>query len=256
LKDFTDIRGDYAFFEEHSTEARANLLALVPQVAQVVAQSGHVRLMDFGCGSGRFTEMLLKELEVDSARLELTLVEPVVPYLASARAQLASFSSLPIRAASTVSALSSRQAQDAIVSNHVLYYVPSIDDAVASLLDRVAPDGRLLVTFGTDDNGLILGWEHCFEAHGQKVPYFKMGALKAALAKAGARFESIPIASMLSFDDSYENRMRIVRFMTGTHFAEMPKHDSMAAFFDSYSRSGRVDLPLHDELIVARRPSA
>jgi hypothetical protein len=54
-KDFGPIADDYAFFGRHATEAKEDALAHAKRLREVVPTDGMVRMLDFGCGSGKFT---------------------------------------------------------------------------------------------------------------------------------------------------------------------------------------------------------
>lgn len=49
------IHDDYAFFQEHSTEAEQDLRSHLAYLLPLVKSGKTVRLLDFGCGDGLFT---------------------------------------------------------------------------------------------------------------------------------------------------------------------------------------------------------
>src|SRR5581483_5230206 len=95
-KDFGPIADDYAFFQTHATEAEQDARAYVERLAGVVPVKGPIRLLDFGCGSGTFTEQFLRLAAWPPARLRLTLVEPVEAVRRQAVARLAAYTDHPV----------------------------------------------------------------------------------------------------------------------------------------------------------------
>jgi hypothetical protein len=80
-KDFGPIAADYAFFASQATEAEQDARAYVQQIGKFVPAKGMVRMLDFGCGSGTFTERLLKQIEVELRNLSHDLRPTVLDNL-------------------------------------------------------------------------------------------------------------------------------------------------------------------------------
>ena len=59
--DYGEVRGDFEYFLAHSTETAAQIAALRPHLERQAAGAGPIRMLDFGCGAGLFTEQLLRE---------------------------------------------------------------------------------------------------------------------------------------------------------------------------------------------------
>jgi SAM-dependent methyltransferase len=76
-KDFGPIADDYAFFENHATEAEQDARAYLDRLRDVVPSEGVLRMLDFGCGTGTFTAQFLQRAGWPPERLQLTLVDPV-----------------------------------------------------------------------------------------------------------------------------------------------------------------------------------
>ena len=97
-KSFADIREDYAFFETHATEAAADVRAYIPHLKPLLDGAGPLRLLDFGCGSGRFSSRLHSTLFFPPERLRLTLVEPDNGFRKKAVVSMMDFTAHPIMA--------------------------------------------------------------------------------------------------------------------------------------------------------------
>src|SRR5215813_5071187 len=97
-KNFGPIRDDYLFFEEHATEAAEDLHAYMLHVHALVTQSGPIRMLDFGSGSGRFAGQFLALARFPRERLWLSLVEPEEGYRRQALAHLQPFTAHPVQA--------------------------------------------------------------------------------------------------------------------------------------------------------------
>jgi hypothetical protein len=66
--DFSRVRADYAFFEEHSTEAEADLRAYEPHVQSISGLHQAVRILDYGCRDGRFSKYFLSAIILPADR--------------------------------------------------------------------------------------------------------------------------------------------------------------------------------------------
>jgi len=250
-KDFAPILSDYAFFETHATEAAHDAAAYAEQIAPFVAAGGPIRMLDFGCGTGSFTERLLRLLQIPPQRLELALVEPVSASHQQAAERLASFSRSTIKHASALEAIAKREF-DLIVSNHVLYYVPDLAGTLAALHERLAPEGRLLLAIAGNENPLIQFWRAGFAMLGEPVPYFVAEDVAATLAKLGIDHSQTAVPYELTCDDSEANRLTILRFLFAEHLVRMPRA-AMLALFDPLVRGGRIEIRTASQHFVCRQ---
>ena len=250
-KDFAPILGDYAFFETHATEAANDAAAYAGKIAPLVGAGRTIRLLDFGCGTGSFTERLLRLVGIPPARLRLALVEPVSASHAQAAERLAEFSNAAIEHVDTLGTIGQREF-DVIVSNHVLYYVPDLPVTLASLCERLATGGHLLMAIAGNVNPLIGFWRAGFAMLGERVPYHVADDVAAVLATLQIANLQAAVPYELVFADSEENRLAILRFLFAEHLQRMPRA-AMLALFDPYARGGRIEIRTASEHFVCRR---
>lgn len=248
-KDFGPIRDDYRFFEEHATEADEDIRAYAPLVRAQLAGDRPVRMLDYGCGGGRFSTRFLTMANLSPAQLRLSLVEPVEAYRAQAAAELQKFTTAPIAAWPAL--LREAEAFDLILANHVFYYVKQLDEQLAALVRALAPRGLFLASMAGQENTLIQFWNRSFALIGQPVPFHTAEDLQASLDAQGIPCRRQPVRYQLAFDDSAENRLRIMRFLLGEYFAQMPR-PALLALFDPYAAAGRVEMHVvHEQFMVA-----
>lgn len=237
-KDFGPIAADYAFFEEHSTEGGQDSRAYLAPLRQSAPAAGTIRMLDFGCGSGTFTERLLKQVSWPPERLELTLLEPVEAARRQAVSRLAGFTQRPVTELATLPVgLSERF--DFVIANHVFYYVADLKDQLKRLIDALTPTGLFLTAIAGRTNALIEFWTIGFGFLNRTVPYNTSEDVETALQQLGADYQKQSIAYELTFPDSEENRMRIVRFLLANHLAQMPLRP-LLDLFDKYRDANRI----------------
>lgn len=245
-KAFAAIRDDYAFFQQHGTEAQRDIEAYLPHLAVLRHRGRANRFLDFGCGDGWLTEQLLRAAELGPHELAISLVEPDDVYRAQAAVRLQPFSAMPIVTGPT---LIGGAPFDLALSNHVLYYVADLRATVDRLLGSLAAGGRLLATMAGPRNPLIQCWHYCFKLAGKEVPYYDASDLDAVLAERGRPLAKEDVVWELAFADSGENRQKVLRFLLGGHFHDLPL-DPMLRFFDAYAAGGRIRMRNLDELFV------
>lgn len=250
-KDFASLRDDYAFFESHATEAEADLRGYQSSFPAVRHRSGLVRMLDFGCGSGSFSQRLLEQLAIPPERLRLALVEPVAAYQQEALQRLASFTRQPVETwAELPSNLPSQF--DLILANHVFYYVPDLETVVPRLLDALAPSGLLLTAMAGQRNTLIQFWNRCFAMIGRPVPYHTAEDFEAVLSRNPRPFWKQDIHYVLSFSDTEAHRLKILRFLLGNYFNAGPRQ-AMLNLFEPFTRGGTIVIPIvHEQYVIGR----
>jgi trans-aconitate 2-methyltransferase len=239
-KDFGPIADDYAFFETHATETEQDARAYVERLAPLVPPEGTIRLLDFGCGSGTFTVRFLDQAGWPAARLLLTIVEPVEPARRQAAERLAGYTEQPVVDAAKLPARIAG-AFDIVLANHVLYYVPELHNQLAGLIDALSPSGVFVTAIAPRTNALIEFWIAGFRSLGREVPYNTSEDVEAALQGLRAAYRKQSVAYRLTFPDTEENRMRILRFLLAEHLAQMPQQP-LLDLFDQHACSGQIDI--------------
>jgi len=237
-KDFGPIAADYAFFEEHSTEGEQDSRAYVALLGHTVPSDGPIRMLDFGCGSGTFTSRLLKLVSWPPQRLELSLLEPVESQRRLAVSRVAGSTQHPVMELATLPA-GLREKFDVVIANHVFYYVDNLKDQLKLLIAALTPTGMFLTAIAGQANALIEFWALGFGLLNRDIPYNMSENVEQALKELGADYQKQPIPYELSFPDSDENRMKIIRFLLANHLAEMPQRP-LLDLFDKYREAGRI----------------
>ncbi|MFZ1175163.1 MAG: methyltransferase [Mycobacterium sp.] len=239
-KDFGEIASEYAFFEQHATQAQEDARAYQVHVATIKPADRIVNLLDFGCGSGTFTVRFLEHTGWPPERLRLTLVEPAESVRREAVARLARFTASPLVESSALPITLDRRF-DIVLANHVFYYVPDLQGTLSQLVAALAPTGVLLVAIAARTNVLVEFSIAGFESLGGEMPYHTSEDIEIALHALNANYEKHPVPYELSFPDSDENRMRIIRFLLADHLARMPQRP-LLEWFDQFSRAGRIEI--------------
>lgn len=239
-KDFTPIRDDYEFFAQHSSEADADLDAYAERLRSFAPPAGPIRMLDFGCGPGSFTARFLGRLGWSHDRLDLALVEPSAAYRQQAVERLGAMTGRPIRAWDAPAPASER-AFDLILSNHVLYYVPELPATLDRIVRALDSGGLFLTAVAGRDNALVDLWFRGFPLIGRPVPYHTAEDVEEALTGLGVAFEPRKVGYELSFPDTEQNRLKILRFLFGEHLADLPR-DDLLGFFGRYASAGRVEM--------------
>jgi SAM-dependent methyltransferase len=252
-KDFGAIADDYSFFERHATEAREDVRAYAEELRGLRPATGVVRMLDYGCGTGTFSARFLDELGWPPERVALTLVEPVDSVRKQAVERLASRSETLIAESATLTAACAGSF-DLILANHVLYYVPDLHGELAKLIGSLSNTGVLATAIAGRSNALIEFWIAAFRQLGREIPYNIAEDLEAALQEIGARYAKRPIAYEMAFDDTEENRLRILRFLLADYLPLLPR-EFLLGLFDRYSVSGRIEIrTVSEHFVVSQQP--
>lgn len=239
-KDFDSIADDYAFFEQHATEAQEDARAYLSEVAGLKPASGVTRMLDFGCGSGAFTMRFLELAGWPPERLRLTLVDPAVSVRRQAVARLTPYTAAPIVDSDELPA-GLGGGFEVVLSNHALYYVTDLQATLSRLIEALAPTGVLLAATAARTNALIEFWIAGFKLLGREVPYNTSEDVERVLQALGTEYRKHRVPYELTFRDTEENRMRIIRFLLADHLAEMPL-PPLLEMFDRYTRAGRIEI--------------
>ena len=188
--------------------------------------------------------------------MRLTLVEPVEVVRSQAVARLADFTESPIVDSATLPA-GMRGSFDFVLANHVLYYVPDLLGQLAMLIESLAPAGIFAVAIAGRTNALIEFWIVAFGLLGKEIPYHTSEDVEAALQELGARYQKQQVAYELTFRDTEENRLRIIRFLLAEHLADLP-HRPLLELFDRYTHAGQIHIQTGSDhfMIRAGRPDS
>jgi trans-aconitate 2-methyltransferase len=183
----------------------------------------------------------------------LTLVEPVESARRQAVARLADYSAFPV---ADSAALPDRFAEsfDLILANHVFYYVSDLQSQLRTLIDALSDSGVFVAAIASRTNMLIEIWITGFRLLGREIPYHTSEDVEAALRRLGVDYQKQQVAYELKFDDTVENRMRIIRFLLADHLAEMPQ-PPLLDLFDRHSHAGEIDLQTASDHYTIRRES-
>lgn len=250
-KDFGPVRADYAYFEDHATEAAEDARAYAPHVQSLASAKRSIRMLDFGCGEGKFTLRFLAAAGLPTSSWSIALVEPdgvnqerAVDRLQPTMAhRIEAWPALPADLDASF---------DVVLANHVFYYVSNLEGALAAIRRALAPGGLLLAAMAGQENLLIQFWNHCFGLIGKPVPYHTAEDLEAALARARWPFHKEEVRYQLNFPDAEENRLRICRFLLGSYLTDVPRR-AMLDFFNPYATDGSITAVItHRHFIIGR----
>jgi SAM-dependent methyltransferase len=250
-KHFGPIRADYAFFQQHSTEAEADVRAYMPHIHHLSIGDAPIRMLDFGCGDGGFTATFLARSRFPQERLWLSLVEPDATYRHQAVELLQAYTPHRVRAWPALPP-HLHACFELILVNHVLYYVPDLAGTLAVLLRALATPGLFLTAMGGLDNALAQFCLRCFEVIGKPFPFQTAADCEDALAHLGEAYWKEDVRYECVFPDTAENRLRMGRFLLGSDYHAVPRQMLLAGF-DPYAHAGQIAMqPVHQHFIVRR----
>jgi len=251
-KDFGAIESDYEFFVQHATEAENDVAAYCSALAGFAERRDGIRMLDFGCGTGEFTERFLAAVRWPPQRLELMLVEPVAHQRKRAGERLSRFCAGRVESSAELPT-ADEGGFDLILSNHALYYAESLDATLRQMVHLLGPRGVLQLAIAGWENSLIRFWIIGFESLGERIPYFVSEDVESLLRQERALFRKTKVAYRLRFPDSIENRRKILRFLFGEHFSRIDVR-SLLPVFDEYAGGGVIDIPTHSDHFELESP--
>lgn len=237
-KAFAAIRDDYAFFEDHATEAEQDVRAYLPHVHALTAGDGLIRMLEFGCGEGKFTSRFLAAAAFPRERLKLSLVEPDDVYRDRAVDRLAPFTAHAVSAWPTLPS-GLEGCFDLVLSNHVFYYVTNLDDTLAAIRRALELDGLFLAAMGGEENLLLQFLNQCFGMIDRTMPFNTAEDFQAALIRQRLAYATEHVNYDLIFPDTEENRLKILRFLLGSHFPAMPRR-AILDVFNPHADAGQI----------------
>jgi SAM-dependent methyltransferase len=250
-KRFGPIRDDYTFFQQHSTEAEADLCAYAPHLHDLSRGDSPIRMLDFGCGDGGFTAAFLGRFRFPQKRLWLSLVDPEASYLPQAVDRLQAFTLHPVRAWPALPA-HLHACFELILANHVLYYVPDLTDTLTALVRALATPGLFLTAMGGRANALYQYCLRCFNVLGKPFPFWISEDCEDVLARLGEAYDQADVHYELVFRDSEDHRVRLGRFLMGSEYHAVPRQVLLAGF-DPYSHAGQIVMPIVHQHFMVRR---
>lgn len=251
-KSFADIREDYQFFEAHTTEFDQDLHHYHQAILQFNIPEKPLKFLDFGCGTGVFTSRFLSLFNLTPQELEITLVEPDEVYRHNAVNILSGSSEFPIINYAYLPADITPEFH-VILSNHVLYYVPDLQQTLTQLLNTLHPQGMLLITMAGRENIISQFWQKCFAWLGQPIPYHLAEDLITILDKYYPHYQRVKVNCEICFPDTETNRWKLLRFMLGTHLERLPRSD-LLALFAPYVSQGQVQMATYHEQFILSSP--
>jgi SAM-dependent methyltransferase len=154
-------------------------------------------------------------------------------------------------AASAALAAGVKGSFDIILANHVFYYVPGLQDQLARLIFALSPAGVFVTAIAARTNPLIEFWIAAFRLLGREIPYNTSEDVAAALQELGADYQKQQVAFELTFPDTEENRMHIIRFLLADHLAQLPLR-LLLEWFDRHHHSGRIEIRMASEHFTIR----
>lgn len=253
--DFGPIRSDYAFFIAHTTETVAQAAHLVPQINWLFGRAAPQRFLDFGCGTGESTERLLRQSCYANPKkpdLTIYLIEPVKVQLAESVERLAPF-------ASKIEALDSHlnspmpETMDLILANHSLYYVPDISRTLQTLFNALRPGGQFVVAL-LDASNLLAGiWRSAYQMIEKPFPFPLADNAENFFRTSSIPYQRDIISYQVSFPDSAEAKLRILRFLVGPALQDVLE-EQVLSLFDPYCADGLVTIDTsYPHLVVTNR---
>ena len=233
--DFEPIENEYTFYLANTDETERQLEAFGRHLDRLELPADRpLRFLDFGCSTGAFTGHFLTRAGWPPERLEIALVEPVEDQRRRAATALARFTTRPI---AHWPALPDNQVGcfDLMVSNFVIPYVRDLMGVLGQLLAARAPGGLLLAANAGKENALYGLVELGFRSIGREVPYHLTEQMAGALDQLGVAYEIEPVPHRVSFPDSEENRLKLVRFLMTDTFAQIDPAP-LVQTFDRFAR--------------------
>ena len=251
--DFGPIENDYHFYLAHTDETEAQLKAFGRHLDGLSTADGQLRFLDFGCSTGAFTARFLTRLAWPAEQLRISLVEPVEDQRRRAAADLVRFTHHPIE---HWSALPQDQVRcfDLAVSNFVIPYVRDLTATLRQLVGGLAPGGLLLAANAGKTNALEDMVAAAFESIGRQIPYHLTELMAQALTQMNVPFETEDVPHSISFPDSEENRLKLIRFLMTDYFGQIDPAPAVR-FFDQYATEGRIEIATRCDHFIIRAPA-
>lgn len=247
---FDPIAAEYAFFEEHSSEAQETIKVLAPYLNNYFSTTSEIRLLDVGAGTGTFTAKLLESLDLRNKEFHITLVEPGVKSRQLAVARLQKYSSKKIEQYDVLQRVPEMNF-NLILANHSLYFVDDLKATLTDLLKRVRTGGLMAAAMAGKNNPLIDIWELGYSLDGSAMPYSISNDLQELLKDSTCKFEKVVVDYLIEFQDTSNGRQSILRFLLKEEIVTRSE-SRLIEFFDTYKLQGSIVMPTRFDLYLIR----
>jgi hypothetical protein len=117
--------------------------------------------------------------------------------------------------------------------------VPELRGQLARLIASLSASGVFVTAVAARSNALIGIWIAGFRLLDKDIPYHTSEDVESALRDLNANFTKREVSYELTFPDTEENRMRILRFLLADHLEQMPVL-SLLDLFNQYSQGSRI----------------
>jgi ubiquinone/menaquinone biosynthesis C-methylase UbiE len=198
----------------------------------LVPLNSWTRILDAGCGWGRFTWSLIDDYSI--AADNITCTDLSVGMLAAAREAVAKRRRSPSFYVADVASLPFGPASfDGAMANHMLYHLPDIGAGVRELARVLKPGGWLLATTNSDSVRVLLIELHQRALERLGVPFVPEGRSPFSLENGGAwlsswfqRVERFDFAT----DDRFANPEAVVQtYLTLGRYRSVLERDDLDA---------------------------
>ena len=247
-KDFSKLHDQYSFFQTNSTEATEDIVAHMPYFQRIASKNLFTRVLDFGCGDGRFIADLLSKINLHRERFFIYLLDPDAKYLERAKKNISNYTNNRILQFHGEEMLY-ENFYEIILANHSLYYVKSIEATMLELCSILAEDGTLLASMAGKKNALEKYTIDIYKKMNWEYPFWVSDDLLSVLRKHKLNFELKSVIYKLSFHDTVNNRLSLAKFLIGDRYSEISEAFLLDPF-DEFSVNGRVSMELSHEHIV------
>ena len=252
-KDFSPIEEDHLFFMHSSTESQADSTAHLAELKRRFTSLRSLNWLDIGCSQGEFTQVLLEAWNWPSTQLRLNLLEPVAAHRSAAANTLQPFSSFVVEEVLELADLQDTTF-DVILANHSCYYVKDPLTTINHIERLLRPEGLGLIAIAGENNFLIELWHIGFASLGQKIPYWIAEDFQSAIKQSSLVSNEKAVPYSMTFEDTPENRNRILRFLFGEYWPQMDQED-LRSRFAPHIHGSKFHLETHCQHFVLLNPN-
>jgi ubiquinone/menaquinone biosynthesis C-methylase UbiE len=183
-----------------------------------VAEASPHRVLDAGCGPGRFAERVHRELGAHVSAIDISSRMVDLTAMRGIDAQLADIQELPFR----------DEEFDCVVANWVLHHVPDLDVALDEIARVLRPGGRLVAgTLARDHMGEM--WQLVGGEPTHDLKFWSENGAEA-LQRHFARVEQRDAGGVIEFPDRESIREYVAATITRAHLADHVPADVKTPF--------------------------